>query len=119
MLGERGGLQKLLTKVFDFGFWTIEKGVLISAVGYASSQVDSVAFSAFYRFLQLFFIAGVYLRMRQVFFEKLDKDQKAATTSQQSLALAQRSAVPLAVGTFLIAGLFDYFTSIMSLKIAH
>lgn len=119
MLDKRGDLQELLTKIFDFGFFAIEKGTVISAIGYAANQVDTIAFHIFYNFLQMFFCAGLYLRMRQTFFDKLDKEQKEASSIEESAALIPQSYRILGIGCILIVFVFNYFTSVMSMKIAH
>lgn len=118
MARQRGELQNEIERVCDLFFWTLERGIVVGAVGYAAHATQSVWVSALYWLAQLFLLAAVYVKMRQTFFGELDKAQKEAATPEMSLALAPWSFAPIVAG-FLLVSIVQGFVTIMASAVVN
>jgi hypothetical protein len=114
----RGQLQEQLTSWTDLGFWLLEKAIIVGAIGYAADATRNGYVGALYLGARILLMMGGYIRFRQVAFARLDADQKAARTPNQSLTLAPRSITPLIFGLLLVYSV-DFFVGIMRTPAAH
>lgn len=114
----RGQLQRDLLEYTDLFFWTVEKAIVVGAIGFAASVVKAPGLSFLHWLALAVLVVGAYVRIRQVLFKDLDEAQKAALTAAESLALVGRSRAALGVGGALIFAI-QYFAHVMSLAVVH